>query len=78
MKNFLITIEESLIKNIIVEAETEEEAVSIIREAYDNGKITLSYDNSSPTKIYEDSQFLSSTIESFKENNIIEIYKKEI
>ena len=44
MKEFEVEVVETLIRIVTVEALTEEDAVSIVRTRYNDGEITLGYD----------------------------------
>ena len=42
---YVVKVEETLVRHFIVEAENESEAERTLQEAYDNGWITLDYDD---------------------------------
>ena len=43
MKEYLVSIQEILEKQLIIKAESEEEAYQKVKEMYDNDKVTLDY-----------------------------------
>ena len=49
-KKYAIEIEETLSKTIIVEADSEQEALSLVEDAYDSEAIVLDADNSNFTR----------------------------
>lgn len=74
MAKFKIEITETFQKELIVEANTKEEAIEMIEKAYDNGNITLDYDNFIEKEVeYIDNMYGEELLEKFPQE---EIWKK--
>lgn len=48
---YLIKIEETLAKHVIVEAESPDDAITIVEDAYINGKVELDYNDFCDTDV---------------------------
>ena len=71
MAKFKIEITEKFQKELIVEANTKEEAIEMIEKAYDNGNITLDYDNFIEKEVeYIDNMDGEELIEKFQQEEI--------
>ena len=71
MAKFKIEITETFKKELIVEANTKEEAIEMIEKAYDNGNITLDYDNFIEKEVeYIDNMDGEELIEKFTQEEI--------
>ena len=71
MAKFKIEITETFQKELIVEANTKEEAIEMIEKAYDNGNITLDYDNFIEKEVeYIDNMDGEELIEKFPQEEI--------
>ena len=71
MAKFKIEITEKFQKELIVEANTKEEAIEMIEKAYDNGNITLDYDNFIEKEVeYIDNMDGEELIEKFTQEEI--------
>ena len=48
---YVVKVEETLVRHYVVEAEDEQEAERMLQEAYDNGWVTLDYDDYSESTV---------------------------
>lgn len=65
MKEYLVSIQEILEKQLIIKAESEEEAYQKVKEMYDNDKVTLDYRDFLDKEIKVDGEMIDGEIDWF-------------
>lgn len=65
MKEYLVSIQEILEKQLIIKAESEEEACQKVKEMYDNDKVTLDYRDFLDKEIKVDGEMIDGEIDWF-------------
>lgn len=64
---YTVRVQETLVRHFVVEAENSEDAESQIQQAYDNGWITLDYDNFDESSVECEGQATEAHIELYDE-----------